>query len=242
MKIAKCDKEDLEHAHSLRALEDLVAGHFFMDSLNDWRNWPNDDPDRRKMQKCFDYIKDTEDCVSDDEVDPRLVIYEYMKREFTENPSGLARVVLAAECALEHFYDPDSDTLEYRPDIDRALSYYEKHRDEVDKWYDENTESDEEKDSHHNIVGKRYLTDNGFSTEDDNIFTLDNMECAIIVNLAEGKIHVGRKSDGSSAYIAKPPERHFGDEMRIMVRISDIRKALKSLECKETLEKLPCKL
>lgn len=241
MKIAKCDKEDLEHAHALQTLEDLVVGRWFMDSLNDWMDW-NDCEEKQKLQSCFDYIKESEDCDSDDDVDPRLVIYQYVKREFTNNPSGLARVILAAEAALEHCFDPDKDYLEYRPDIDKALSYYEKHKDEVDKWYDENTETDEEKDSHHNIVGKRYLTDNGFSTEDDNIFTLDNMECSIIVNLAEGRIHVGRKSDGNSVDITKSPERYFGDEMRIMIRISDIRKVVKSLGCKDTLEKLSCKL
>ena len=142
MKIAKCDKEDLEHAHALRSLEDLVVGRWFMDSLNDWMDW-SDCEEKQKLQSCFDYIKATEGCDSDDDVDPRLVIYEYVKREFTKNPSGLARVVLAAECALEHFYDPDKDYLEYRPDLDRAVSYYKAHKDEVDRWYDENKQNTE---------------------------------------------------------------------------------------------------
>lgn len=241
MKIAKCDEEDFNYCWALRLVEDLVDGRFFMDSLNDWMDW-EDGEDKERFQKAYNTIKATDACDEDEDIDPRLVIYQYIKNIFRANPSGLSRVIMAASAACDNFYDPDKDYLEYRPDIDKGLCYYNEHKKEVDEWYEKNVEPDEELECRSYIVGKSYLKDNGFSTEDENVFTLNNDECTVVITLDAATIEATNKATTASIKETKAKEHYFGDEMKATIRIRDIRQAIKRIGCEETLKKLSLKL
>lgn len=108
--VAKADKKEFERVWDfVHAMEALFDGRGVFDG--DWRDWPDDDKDKKMMRKIVQEI----DCDEDDE----LVVLEFVKRKFRlANYTGsFGRILFDCETLIENCCDPKLDYLEFKPSI-----------------------------------------------------------------------------------------------------------------------------
>lgn len=116
--IAKADKEDFEAVYNLLVpMEELFNSHWSNEEA--WIEWDDDDEHKRELLRIRKEVAQEEHC-DEDEVDNRLVLYEFIKRKMQNCAcSEWRRVVTAAECLIDTFCDPHVDFLAWRPDLER---------------------------------------------------------------------------------------------------------------------------
>ncbi len=86
-----------------------------------WIEWDDDNEDKLELLAIRKEIAEEEYC-DEDEVDNRLVLYEFIKRRMRLcGCSNWQRVVTAAECLIGTFCDPQESCLAWRPDLKRAM-------------------------------------------------------------------------------------------------------------------------
>lgn len=120
--IAKADIEDFEAVYNLLLpMEELFNSHWSNEEA--WVEWDDDDEHKQELLKIRKEIAQEERC-DEDEVDNRLVLYEFIKRRMQDcGCNEWRRVIAAAECLIETFCDPNVDFLAWRPDLERAMDY-----------------------------------------------------------------------------------------------------------------------
>ena len=120
--IAKATEKDFAAVNNLLSpMEELFNSHW--SNEDDWTDWDDDDEDKQELLSIRKEVARYERC-DEDEVDNRLVIYEFIKRRMQACAcSEWRRVVIAAECLIDTFCDPNDDSLSWRPDLDRAMDY-----------------------------------------------------------------------------------------------------------------------
>lgn len=126
MKVAKADKEDFEKVYGfINVMEALFEGRSFFSREEEWREWDDNDEDKKMLLDIEEEIRES-DGEYIDGVDNRLILYTFMKRKWKEaNFCGsFGRVVTDAEVLIDCACDPDLDYLEYKPVIKEAI---EKH-------------------------------------------------------------------------------------------------------------------
>ena len=131
MKVAKAEKEEFDKVYDfINVMDDLFDSRFFSHE-EEWRNWDDDDEDKKLLLEIEEEIKETdgEDIWG---VDNRLILYEFIKRKWKKaNYYGsFQRIVTDAECLIDNVCDPDIDYLEYKPEIKEALEKYNNEQDE----------------------------------------------------------------------------------------------------------------
>ena len=82
MKVAKADEKEFDKVYDfINVMDELFDSRFFSHE-EEWRNWDDDDEDKKLLLEIEEEIKETdgEDVWGD--VDNRLVLYEFIKRKW----------------------------------------------------------------------------------------------------------------------------------------------------------------
>ncbi|MDY5354384.1 MAG: hypothetical protein SPG69_10270 [Bacteroides pyogenes] len=120
MRIGKASKDDFEKMYNLLLpMENLFNRHWYNE--DEWMEWDDANKDKQELLAIRKELAEEEDCDEED-VDNRLVIYEFVKRRMKECGCGeWQRIVCAAESLIDTFCDPQDDCLAWRPDLERAM-------------------------------------------------------------------------------------------------------------------------
>lgn len=122
MKVAKADKEEFDKVYNfINIMNTLFDGSFFSNE-ECWRDWDDDDKDKKLLLEIEQYLKNTED----EPVDNRLILYYFIKRKWKEADyyGSFGRIVTDADVLIDNVCDPDLDYLEYNKEIKQALEKY----------------------------------------------------------------------------------------------------------------------
>lgn len=131
MKVAKPTKEDFDIVYRFQSVMENLAYHraFCFASPSDWKEWNQDDEDYKILKQ---YEKEVMELfgLEEDELEEThycLILWRYIKWFFNYHPSALARVVMCADVAMLNAFDnrDDVDTIEWKPEIDEAITMYE---------------------------------------------------------------------------------------------------------------------
>ena len=144
MKVAKADSEDFEIVWSfVRPVEALLDGRSFFSSEDDWRDWKDDNEDKKLLTAIEEELKESDGTDWDGKADSRLIMYEFMKRRFREANScgGFGRILTNAEVLIANCCDPNLDYLEFKPEI---LNAENNTRTKVEEWIAQNSDVNNE--------------------------------------------------------------------------------------------------
>lgn len=122
MTIAKASKEDFEKVYNLlQPMEELFNSRW--SNEESWTDWDDDDKDKKELLSIRKEIA-SDEYRNEEDVDNRLILFEFIKRRMRLcGCSNWQRVVIAAECLIDTFCDPQDDSLSWRPDLERAMNY-----------------------------------------------------------------------------------------------------------------------
>ena len=103
-------------------------GFFVSTGEESWREWDDDDEDKKLLLKIEKEVKETDGESIWDGVDNRLILYEFIKRKWNEaNYSGsFRRIVMDCEVLIDNCCDKELDYLEFNKDIQEAFEAKEK--------------------------------------------------------------------------------------------------------------------
>lgn len=137
MKMSKADEQEFEKVMSfIQVMDELFMSRSFFSNEDDWRDWDDDNEEKKLLLEIEKEIRETEGELWDGSVDNRLVLYEFIKTRWRQaNYSGsFDRIVMDASVLIDNVCDPNLDYLEYKPEIAAAISEYEeKHKMEEGK-------------------------------------------------------------------------------------------------------------
>lgn len=117
MKCTKADTEDLKATQMFLNVCAEVLEHekFSMhDPADAWEQWPDDDDDKINIIKIREWLSEQEGC-KPEEVDNRIVMYEFLQEKFKDAACAWRRVYLAADILIKNCCDPTLDYLEFAP-------------------------------------------------------------------------------------------------------------------------------
>lgn len=128
MKVAKAEKEEFDKVYDFINIMDEFFDSRFFSHEEEWRNWDDDDPDKKLLLKIEEEIRESDGADIWDGVDNRLILYEFIKRKWNEvNCCGsFQRIVTNAEVLIDNACDPELDYLEFNKEITQALEKYKK--------------------------------------------------------------------------------------------------------------------
>lgn len=118
MRIAKADKEDIDTTrnflHACESFWDSRQRYSLRSSEDDWETWDDDDPDKRLILKIRKQLAYEMSCDEND-VDNRIVIYEFLKAKYQQCDCNWGRVVMAADVLIDNVCDPMESDLAFYP-------------------------------------------------------------------------------------------------------------------------------
>lgn len=120
LRVAKATEDEFERVRSfLFPMEALFDSRGFFSNEEGWRDWDDDDEDKKMLLKIEKELIADGESLWDDHPDNRLILFEYMKRKFLEaNYSGsIGRILLDCEVLIRNVCDPKLDYLEFKPSI-----------------------------------------------------------------------------------------------------------------------------
>lgn len=127
LKMAKAEKEEFELTMGfVRVMEALFDDRPFFCREEDWRDWPDEDEDKKKLLEIEKEVIDEDGTCWDGKPDNRLVLYEFIKRKWrAANFYGsFGRIIMDAEILIDNVCDPELDYLEFKPEIWAAMKEY----------------------------------------------------------------------------------------------------------------------
>ena len=228
LKCAKPDDKDFDAFTKLMVLENLFDNRYWSNHEDEWREWSDDDEDREELLDCEADIRDMNDLDKDEEVDNDLILLEYVRRLFRKHSSAFRRVEMAAQMGIDNCFDPDKDYIDWRPDIQNAINYYNNHTEEVDKWCKENILPEEEEDCKVYTVNNIFCQRHGY-TQDGNKYTLDTDECTIIYDFDEYSLVVRSKQNGPKSV------KLCASDYNNRLNLFQLREILRMFKCTNTL-------
>lgn len=117
MRIAKADDDDFKATRSfLHACENSLEKEkfSFVGADEQWLTWEDEDEDKILMMEIRKQL--AKELYSDEEdVDNRLVIYEWLKEKFRKASNAWHRITMAADTLIENVCDPTVDYLSFHP-------------------------------------------------------------------------------------------------------------------------------
>lgn len=134
MKVAKADNKEFDKVYDfINVMDKLFDNKFFSDEES-WREWDDDDEDKKLLLKIEKDLKETEGSDIWGKVDNRLILYEFIRLKWKKaNYYGsFQRIVMDADCLIDNVCDPDLDYLEYKPEIKQAIEKFNKENDDTD--------------------------------------------------------------------------------------------------------------
>ena len=118
--MAMPSEEDFDNTRSfLQAVESFwfKRGYSFNNPEEEWQDLDDDDEDKVELLKIQKDLAKCEGC-STNEVDNRLVIYEFLKRKYKKADCSWGRALMAGQIAIESACDPTLTYLDYHPGIE----------------------------------------------------------------------------------------------------------------------------
>lgn len=131
MKVGKASPEEFDMVTGfINVMEDLFGGRSFFSQEESWREWDDDDEDKKLLLEIEKEVKEEDGETVWDGVDNRLILYEFIKRKWRKaNYCGsFGRIVMDAEVLIDNACDPDLDYLEFKPEIMEAINEYNEKR------------------------------------------------------------------------------------------------------------------
>lgn len=134
MKVAKADSKEFDKVYDFINVMDELFDNKFFSNEECWREWNDDDEDKKLLLKIEKDLKETEGSDIWGEVDNRLILYEFIKLKWKKaNYYGsFQRIVTDANVLIDNVCDPDLDYLEYKPEIKQAIEKFNKENDDTD--------------------------------------------------------------------------------------------------------------
>ena len=121
--VAKATEEEFDRVYAfLHPMEALFDRRGFFSNEEDWRDWDDDDEDKKLLLRIEKDLIAGGDGDCNDDVDNRLILYEFMKQKFLQaNYSGsIGRILFDCRTLIDNCCDPDLDYLEFKPSIMHA--------------------------------------------------------------------------------------------------------------------------
>lgn len=131
MKVGKASPEEFDMVTGfINVMEDLFGGRSFFSQEESWREWDDDDEDKKLLLEIEKEVKEEDGETVWDGVDNRLILYEFIKRKWRKvNCCGsFGRIVMDAEVLIDNACDPNLDYLEFKPEIMEAINEYNEKR------------------------------------------------------------------------------------------------------------------
>lgn len=131
MKVAKADSKEFDKVYNfINIMDSLFDNKYWLDSEEDWRNWDDEDEDKKLLLEIEKELKESESLDIWGDIDNRLILFEFIKRKWREtNYSGsFQRIVTDADVLIDNVCDPNLDYLEYKPEIKEAIDKYEQEK------------------------------------------------------------------------------------------------------------------
>ena len=131
MKVGKASPEEFDMVTGfINVMEDLFGGRSFFSQEESWREWDDDDEDKKLLLEIEKEVKEEDGESVWDGVDNRLILYEFIKRKWRKvNYCGsFGRIVMDAEVLIDNTCDPNLDYLEFKPEIMEAINEYNEKR------------------------------------------------------------------------------------------------------------------
>lgn len=131
MKVGKASPEEFDIVTGfINVMEDLFGGRSFFSQEENWREWDDDDEDKKLLLEIEKEVKEEDGETVWDGVDNRLILYEFIKRKWRKaNYCGsFGRIVMDAEVLIDNACDPNLDYLEFKPEIMEAINEYNEKR------------------------------------------------------------------------------------------------------------------
>ena len=121
MKIAKASKNDIETTNRFLSVIDNLFDSRDWRQVNDWREWDDSDPDKKRLLQIEKDI--TADwCYNEDTLN-NLILFQFIKEKFRECEFNWRRVVWASDALIATVCDPNKDYLDWHPYLARAMEH-----------------------------------------------------------------------------------------------------------------------
>lgn len=122
LRVGKADKEDIELTRDfLKACDmfwDNRTRYSCRDIETEWLEWDDEDDDKQELLRIRKGLSEDEGCDEED-VDNRLIIFEFIKRKYKRADCNWMRVVLAADLLIDNVCDPTEDHLAFHPSFEQ---------------------------------------------------------------------------------------------------------------------------
>lgn len=118
--VAKAEKEEFDRVWDfIHSMEALFDGRSFFSNEESWRDWPDEDKDKKRLLEIEKDLIESGDEMWNGKADNRLILYAFMKEKFLEaNYSGsFGRILFDCSTLIENCCDPELDYLEFKPSI-----------------------------------------------------------------------------------------------------------------------------
>ena len=121
LKLSKATDNDFDLTSDfLSACSQLFDSRHFRSFEEDWKHWDDQDDDKIKITQLQKLLAEEENC-EPNEVDNRLILYEFIKWKYKKCDCHWGRVIMAASVLIDSVCNPQCDTVELHPHIARAL-------------------------------------------------------------------------------------------------------------------------
>lgn len=117
MRVAKADKEDFDAVLGFMNAAEMSlerAKFSFLSPEDNWEDLDDEDEDKQLILKIRKELQEDES----DEIDNRVLMYEFLVRKFRSASSAWRRVYWAADILIDNVCDPTEDCLAYHPGIE----------------------------------------------------------------------------------------------------------------------------
>lgn len=120
--VAKATPEDIDCTNNfLSALDNLFDNRFFNGGEDHWDEWDDEDTDKIMLLKIRKDLSIELSC-DEDEVDNRIVLFEFIKDRFKDCEYSWRRVLFNTQVLIDSCTDPFSDVLEHDAFTYRAIN------------------------------------------------------------------------------------------------------------------------
>ena len=120
MRVTKATPKDLDAIFRFMQWCEMAleAQRYSMESPEqEWKKMDEDEPEFKLIKKQRKDLAD-EEGISEEDVDDRILMYEFLKMEFSKTSARWRRVYTAADILIEAVCDPTDHCLAYFPGLE----------------------------------------------------------------------------------------------------------------------------
>jgi hypothetical protein len=121
LRMAKATLEDIDKTRDfLQILEQLFDNRWFCSHDAQWEDWDDEDENKQEIFRIRKRLA-FEEGLSESDVDNGLILFEFIKQKYREIDCHWNRVLGNVDVLIYNACDPQQDTVEWHPYIERAL-------------------------------------------------------------------------------------------------------------------------